>query len=68
MVNFLMALIACLLALFAWREYVHDKERRDLYNRIMARDLTDYTASQKRTVTGSRNFIKAQLDREAGET
>jgi hypothetical protein len=28
--------------MFAWREIVHDRERKDLYNRLMARDLSEY--------------------------
>jgi len=42
----------------AWREYSHVAERKDLYNRIMAKDLTDYTSGQ-RDPPKSRNFVRA---------
>lgn len=32
-----------LLLILLWREQVHDQERQDLLNRIMAKDLTDYS-------------------------
>ena len=52
------------LCLFAWREYRHDSERRDLYNRLMARDLPEYTANgSSRPPPKSRNIITAGLKR-----
>lgn len=42
---------------------IHYKERRDLYSRIMARDLGDYTASKDRDPPKSRNYLKTSLRR-----
>lgn len=51
------------LVLFAWREDRHHQERRDLYTRLMAKDLTEYQAVTS-TVrpTGTRNPIKKALE------
>lgn len=55
------------LCLFAWREYRHDAERRDLYTRIQARDLSEYTHSVgSRPPPRSRNVIAAGLRRYYG--
>ncbi|MCL6557455.1 MAG: hypothetical protein K6U74_01395 [Firmicutes bacterium] len=63
--------IVFLLVFIGWREYClfrqvlrHEAERRDLYNRIMARDLDDYrTEAGGRPLPASRNFVKAGLKR-----
>lgn len=36
------------MALIAWERHTHNQERRDLLNRLMARDLTDYAANRPR--------------------
>lgn len=43
---------------------IHSHERRDLYSRIMARDLTEYAQSQRggKPPTG-RNLVKEAIDR-----
>jgi len=55
-------IIGGILTLFAWREYHHDQERKDLYNRLMSRDLTDYSQiTSTRPPPKSRNFVKRGL-------
>jgi len=53
-----------------WREWQHDRERKDLYSRLMAKDLTDYTVSEKQKqsrppLADNRggNFVRAGLER-----
>jgi hypothetical protein len=52
-----------------WREWQHDRERKDLYSRLMAKDLTDYTISEKQKMrpppSDSRgaNFVRAGLQK-----
>lgn len=46
-----------LLSIFVWREREHDKERRDLYDRIMANSLIDLNIGKKLPTPG-RNFVK----------
>lgn len=41
---------ALLLCLIIVQHILHKQERKDLYNRIMARDLTEYKAEKRRTV------------------
>ena len=42
--------------------YLHGRERRDLYSRIMARDLSEFTAATgTRPPPKSRNFVLAGL-------
>ena len=41
--------IAALCLTVAVQEYLHHRERRDLYNRIMSRDLDDYKGTSKPT-------------------
>ena len=60
----LIAVILALLAFLAWREHRHDLERKDLYTRLMAKDLTDYlAAANTEPLPQSRNFIKKAIDR-----
>ena len=60
----LIAVILALLAFLAWREHRHDLERKDLYTRLMAKDLTDYlVAVNTEPLPQSRNFIKKAIDR-----
>ena len=64
-------IVACAFILFlAWREWQHDRERKDLYSRLMAKDLTDYTVSEKQKQTRpppadgrGANFVRAGLER-----
>lgn len=59
----LYGIIAFILMIWAWREWQHDLERKDLYNRLMARDLSEYTAATSggRPPPRSRNFVLAGL-------
>ncbi len=60
-------LIFSLLAVIVWRESVHDRERKDLYNRLMARDLVDYMkANDQNLLPKSKNFIRKGMLREEG--
>lgn len=58
------------LALIA-QTVVHAVERRDLYNRIMARDLTEYelskTKGSKKDVKPKTNYFKKNMDRAYNE-
>jgi len=50
--------------LLAIQNIIHYRERRDLYNRIMCKDYSEYSSAQK--VPGkSGNFIKNNLDKKA---
>jgi len=60
-------LICGVLALWAWREYQHDQERRDLYNRLMARDYTEYANAGRPPPGKVRNFIRRGLQMQAEE-
>ncbi len=47
----------------------HARERRDLYSRIMARDLTDYALNQRRPKPpAGRNLVREAIVRAAQET
>jgi len=48
-----------LLAYLCWREHCHTVERRELYSRLMARDLSEFTAlhGQQKPPKG-RSFIR----------
>lgn len=63
-------IIVSLLAFTAWREWQNSRERKDLYNRLMARDLTDYRVHEKAGNQGrpppetrSRNTVRAGIKR-----
>lgn len=57
-------IILAVLVQFAWREYQHDQERRDLYTRLMAKDLADYQAATNTAKpAGARNPIKKALEK-----
>ena len=45
-------------AALIFQAYRHEKERRDLLNRIMARDYAEYQAMKGRPPPKSTNFIK----------
>lgn len=59
----LSAIIFSLLVMLVLQAIAHGKERKDLYNRIMASDLRDYSVNQKRDPPKSRNFIKKGLEK-----
>ncbi len=55
---------------FIIREIMHFKERQDLYNRIMARDLTEYssnTKNQGQIKSKCRNYLLKGLERFSNE-
>jgi hypothetical protein len=59
-------IIAVLGALLAIQEFCHYRERKDLYNRLMAKDLADYNLianSKNKPPPRSRNVIRAGLER-----
>lgn len=48
-----------------WSAYMHQKERQDLYNRIMAGSLYDYHTGENRTPIGKRpNFLEEALKKQ----
>ncbi len=53
------AILGCVMsAALIFQAYRHEKERRDLLNRIMARDYAEYQAMNGRSPPKSTNFIK----------
>lgn len=63
-------IIVSLLAFTAWREWQNSRERKDLYNRLMSKDLTDYRVHEKAgnqvrppPETRSRNTVRAGIKR-----
>lgn len=53
------AILGCVMsAALIFQAYRHEKERRDLLNRIMARDYAEYQAMNGRPPPKSTNFIK----------
>lgn len=63
----LLGIIAVCIAFGAWRERCHDRERKDLYNRIMAVDLRDYSSINQGPPPKGGNIIKAGLKRSLNE-
>ncbi len=67
MMYVLASVIAGLFAFVAWREWRHDQERRDLYSRLMAKDLTEYQSvadNQNRPPPQkARNFLRAGMEK-----
>lgn len=64
--------IAALITAFTyitWREYRHELERRELYSRLMARDLAEFTAlcGQKQEPPMGRSFIRLPDERREDE-
>jgi len=60
----LFLIIILVLSLFGFREYRHELERRDLYSRLMAENLTDYSLSAgARKPPKGRNAVKAGIKR-----
>jgi hypothetical protein len=56
--------IFLLVALIFLREVMHGMERKDLYNRIMARDLGEYKALKPRKI---KNSIMANIKKRRNE-
>ena len=56
-------IVIILLAVIILQTIVHSRERRDLYDRIMAHDLRDYVANQGREIPRSRNFIRKSIEK-----
>lgn len=53
-----LVIIGGLIAFTAWREWICARERKDLLTRLMARDLSEYTAiTSSRPPPKSVNFI-----------
>lgn len=46
----LLVIIALLIGIIVVQNIIHKQERRDLYSRIMAKDLRDYRMEKQRTV------------------
>lgn len=46
----LLVIIVLLIGIIVVQNIIHKQERRDLYNRIMAKDLRDYRMEKQRTV------------------
>jgi flagellar basal body-associated protein FliL len=65
----LIVVIVLLIGALAAQTFLHASERRDLYNRIMARDLADYEYSQNKKknhkdgVKPKTNYYKENMDR-----
>ena len=60
----LILVIAILLFERVWSQKQHHEERRELYSRIMARDLDDYSKTEQTTAPPKgRNFVLAGIDR-----
>ncbi len=56
------SVIIILLGVLVLQNIIHARERRDLYSRIMARDLKDYNSTKKREPPKSRNFIRKGIE------
>lgn len=63
----LFLVIILLLALMAWREFLFDQERRDLYSRIMAGSLGEYREAieEKKPPPRGGNMVRAGLRKAA---
>jgi hypothetical protein len=46
----LLVIIVLLIGIIVVQNIIHKQERRDLYSRIMAKDLRDYRMEKQRTV------------------
>ena len=71
MTDIVLVVLAVLLVVI--QEFFHSRERRDLYSRMMAKDLTEYkdATGTPRPPPKSKNFVAAGLrryfNREAGD-
>lgn len=58
------SVIVLLIGIIAIQNIIHKQERKDLYNRIMARDLAEYKTGGKRSVPcGIRKRAAEESDR-----
>jgi hypothetical protein len=62
-----LALASGFLAFLALQSILYARERRDLYNRIMARDLGEYRSLAGRPPKG-RNIVAASLKKYDGQS
>lgn len=54
-------------ALLVWRDRVHDRERRDLLNRLMAGDYTRYRTGEEENPPGAvRNWLRDKSEKGKG--
>lgn len=63
-----LVLVGLLLAALIVQSFVHRQERKELYNRIMSRDLADYQSSKgidkpKKTNTDGNNTLYKRMKR-----
>lgn len=65
MMNIILAVIILMMACFiCWREWYHDKERKDLYNRIMAGNAQEYVRfGDDKPPPKGRNFVKKNIEK-----
>ncbi|MBO8161333.1 MAG: hypothetical protein H0Z24_06815 [Thermosipho sp. (in: Bacteria)] len=47
-----------------YKDYTYSKEKKDLLNRLMAKDLTEYIKVENPTVEKPTNPLKKRLERE----
>lgn len=51
-------------AVLVWRERVHDRERQDLLDRLMARDYNQYREGQEENSSGAvRNWLRGKSEK-----
>lgn len=68
MIIALIVISVLLFGFICWREYQHDKERKDLYNRIMAVNLEEYAVqSNEKPPPRGRNFVSKGLEKSSNE-
>lgn len=60
-------LIILLLATNAYREYLHHVERKDLYNRLMARNITEYHNVDRPPPKAPKNKFSTLLHKRNGK-
>lgn len=65
--NVLFFVILLLIGFSAWREMVHDQERKHLLDRLMARDLHDLRSAESLSGLKPINGIRTYRDRVAKE-
>lgn len=64
-VVWLIVAVALFVAAFVYMDWRHMNERRDLYNRIMARDFAEYRVASNNNVarTSVRNPVREAIER-----
>ena len=62
LVVFLEAVLAAVA--LAWREKTHDRERKDLLDRLMAKDYSEYHESRQPAAPGGvRNWLRRETEK-----